>query len=105
VATKIRYVGVSFDIGRIQPHSASIVLRNGFGDDAGMRPSGKPCRALVRGRMIQSSDWFHAVVCTGKKYSIASLCFEWRRKNRLTAHLWTEILRSEAATGVHCIKT
>ncbi len=32
VATKIRYIGVSFDIGRIQPHTPSAVLHNAFGD-------------------------------------------------------------------------
>ncbi|HUL74709.1 MAG TPA: DUF3857 domain-containing protein [Vicinamibacterales bacterium] len=32
VSTKIRYVAVSFGIGRIQPHAASDVLDNGFGD-------------------------------------------------------------------------
>jgi tetratricopeptide (TPR) repeat protein len=32
VATKIRYVAVSFGIGRLQPHPASEVLAAGFGD-------------------------------------------------------------------------
>ncbi len=32
VSTKIRYVAVSFGLGRIQPHPASEVLDNGFGD-------------------------------------------------------------------------
>jgi transglutaminase-like putative cysteine protease len=32
VSTKVRYLGVSFGIGRLQPNSASDVLRNGYGD-------------------------------------------------------------------------
>jgi transglutaminase-like putative cysteine protease/tetratricopeptide (TPR) repeat protein len=32
VAMKFRYIGVSFGIGRYQPHAASTVLDNGFGD-------------------------------------------------------------------------
>jgi tetratricopeptide (TPR) repeat protein len=32
VATKVRYVSISFGIGRIQPHTASVVLNNAFGD-------------------------------------------------------------------------
>jgi tetratricopeptide (TPR) repeat protein len=32
VATKIRYTGVSFGLGRIKPHNAATVLRNAFGD-------------------------------------------------------------------------
>ena len=32
VATKIRYVGLDFGIGRYQPHSASEILDNGYGD-------------------------------------------------------------------------
>jgi TonB family protein len=32
VATKFRYVSISFGIGRYQPHAASEVLQNGYGD-------------------------------------------------------------------------
>jgi transglutaminase-like putative cysteine protease len=32
VATKIRYVSVSFGMGRLQPHTASVVLHNAYGD-------------------------------------------------------------------------
>jgi len=32
VATQFRYVGVSFGMGRYQPHAADEVLKNGFGD-------------------------------------------------------------------------
>jgi tetratricopeptide (TPR) repeat protein/transglutaminase-like putative cysteine protease len=32
VATKIRYTGVSFGLGRFQPHAATTVLHNAFGD-------------------------------------------------------------------------
>ena len=32
VATGIRYVGISFGVGRIQPHDAADVLANGYGD-------------------------------------------------------------------------
>ncbi|HKW03183.1 MAG TPA: DUF3857 domain-containing protein [Vicinamibacterales bacterium] len=32
VSTKVRYVAVSFGLGRIQPHPAAEVLDNGFGD-------------------------------------------------------------------------
>lgn len=32
VATKIRYTGVSFGLGRFQPHAAATVLHNAFGD-------------------------------------------------------------------------
>jgi predicted Zn-dependent protease len=32
VATKIRYVGLDFGIGRYQPHSAAEILDNGYGD-------------------------------------------------------------------------
>lgn len=32
VATKFRYIGVSFGIGRYQPHAAAEVLGNGYGD-------------------------------------------------------------------------
>jgi tetratricopeptide (TPR) repeat protein len=32
VATRFRYIGVSFGIGRYQPHAASEVLSNGYGD-------------------------------------------------------------------------
>ncbi len=32
VATKIRYVGLDFGIGRFQPHSAAEILDNGYGD-------------------------------------------------------------------------
>ncbi len=32
VATDIRYIGVAFGIGRFQPHSASEILRNQYGD-------------------------------------------------------------------------
>jgi tetratricopeptide (TPR) repeat protein/transglutaminase-like putative cysteine protease len=32
VATKIRYTGVSFGLGRFQPHAAASVLHNAFGD-------------------------------------------------------------------------
>jgi tetratricopeptide (TPR) repeat protein len=32
VATKVRYVSVSFGLGRLQPHAASTVLRNAYGD-------------------------------------------------------------------------
>lgn len=32
VATRIHYVGLSFGMGRFQPHSAADVLSNGFGD-------------------------------------------------------------------------
>jgi tetratricopeptide (TPR) repeat protein/transglutaminase-like putative cysteine protease len=32
VATKIRYIAVAFGIGRLQPHLASAVLHNGYGD-------------------------------------------------------------------------
>ncbi|MDE1176912.1 MAG: DUF3857 domain-containing protein [Edaphobacter sp.] len=32
VATQIRYIGVAFGVGRYQPHSASEVLRNQYGD-------------------------------------------------------------------------
>lgn len=32
VATRYRYIGVSFGIGRFQPHAASEVFQNGYGD-------------------------------------------------------------------------
>ncbi len=32
VATKIRYVGISFGLGRLQPHTAARVLHNAYGD-------------------------------------------------------------------------
>jgi tetratricopeptide (TPR) repeat protein len=32
VATKVRYVSVSFGLGRVQPHTASVVLHNAYGD-------------------------------------------------------------------------
>jgi tetratricopeptide (TPR) repeat protein len=32
VATKFRYIGIAFGIGRYQPHAASEVLANGYGD-------------------------------------------------------------------------
>lgn len=32
VASKVRYVGVSLGVGRIQPHAASMVLHNAYGD-------------------------------------------------------------------------
>ncbi len=32
VATKVRYVALSFGLGRIQPHTASTVLHNAYGD-------------------------------------------------------------------------
>jgi tetratricopeptide (TPR) repeat protein len=32
VATKIRYVGLDFGIGRYQPHAAADILENGYGD-------------------------------------------------------------------------
>jgi len=32
VATKVRYVSVSFGLGRLQPHAASTVLHNAYGD-------------------------------------------------------------------------
>src|ERR1019366_5109164 len=32
VATKFRYIGVAFGIGRYQPHAATDVLSNGYGD-------------------------------------------------------------------------
>ena len=32
VATKIRYVSVSFGMGRLQPHTAPVVLHNAYGD-------------------------------------------------------------------------
>jgi transglutaminase-like putative cysteine protease len=31
-ATKIRYVGISFGLGRLQPHTAARVLHNAYGD-------------------------------------------------------------------------
>ncbi|MEO8481015.1 MAG: DUF3857 domain-containing protein [Acidobacteriota bacterium] len=32
VGTKVRYIGISLGVGRIQPHTAAEVLSNGFGD-------------------------------------------------------------------------
>ena len=32
VATKIRYISISFGLGRLQPHQASVVLHNAYGD-------------------------------------------------------------------------
>ena len=32
VATQVRYIGVAFGVGRYQPHPASEVLRNQYGD-------------------------------------------------------------------------
>jgi transglutaminase-like putative cysteine protease len=32
VARNIRYVSLSFGVGRLQPHAASEVLQNGYGD-------------------------------------------------------------------------
>ncbi|HYL78914.1 MAG TPA: DUF3857 and transglutaminase domain-containing protein, partial [Bryobacteraceae bacterium] len=32
VATKVRYVSISFGLGRLQPHSAAVVLHNAYGD-------------------------------------------------------------------------
>jgi tetratricopeptide (TPR) repeat protein len=57
VATKIRYVSVSFDIGRIQPHSASVVLHNAFGDC-------KDQTALLSALLTAAGFKAHAVLTT-----------------------------------------
>ncbi len=51
VARNIRYVSISFGVGRLQPHSASEVLQNGFGD---CKDKHTLLQALLRAEGIQS---------------------------------------------------
>lgn len=51
VARKIRYVSLSFGVGRLQPHAASEVLQNGFGD---CKDKHTLLQALLRAQGIQS---------------------------------------------------
>jgi hypothetical protein len=55
VATKIRYTGVSFGLGRFQPHAAAIVLHNAFGDC-------KDQSALLTALLAASGFKTHAVL-------------------------------------------
>lgn len=51
VARKIRYVSISFGVGRLQPHAASEVLQNGFGD---CKDKHTLLQAMLRAEGIQS---------------------------------------------------
>jgi tetratricopeptide (TPR) repeat protein/transglutaminase-like putative cysteine protease len=51
VARKVRYVSLSFGVGRLQPHTASEVLQNGFGD---CKDKHTLLQALLRAEGIQS---------------------------------------------------
>lgn len=53
VGRNIRYVSLSFGVGRLQPHAASEVLQNGFGD---CKDKHTLLEALLRAEGIQSSD-------------------------------------------------
>lgn len=57
VATKVRYVSVSFGVGRIQPHAASAVLHNGYGDC-------KDQTALLSALLKSAGFTAHAVLTT-----------------------------------------
>jgi len=51
VARNVRYVSLSFGVGRLQPHAASQVLQNGFGD---CKDKHTLLQALLRAEGIQS---------------------------------------------------
>src|SRR5215470_1078325 len=51
VARKIRYVSLSFGVGRLQPHAVSEILQNGFGD---CKDKHTLLQALLRAQGIQS---------------------------------------------------
>jgi len=51
VARNIRYVSLSFGVGRLQPHAASAVLQNGYGD---CKDKHTLLQALLRAEGIQS---------------------------------------------------
>lgn len=51
VARNIRYVSLSFGVGRLQPHAASEILQNGFGD---CKDKHTLLQALLRAQGIQS---------------------------------------------------
>ena len=51
VAGNVRYVSLSFGVGRLQPHAASEVLQNGFGD---CKDKHTLLEALLRAADIQS---------------------------------------------------
>jgi len=57
VATKIRYVAVSFGLGRLQPHNAADVLHNGYGDC-------KDQTALLSALLTAAGFKAHAVLTT-----------------------------------------
>jgi tetratricopeptide (TPR) repeat protein len=57
VATKVRFVGVSFGIGRLQPHAAPVVLQNAYGDC-------KDQTALLSALLTAAGFQPHAVLVT-----------------------------------------
>jgi tetratricopeptide (TPR) repeat protein len=57
VATKIRYVAVAFGLGRLQPHNATDVLHNGYGDC-------KDQTALLSALLTAAGFKAHAVLTT-----------------------------------------
>jgi tetratricopeptide (TPR) repeat protein len=74
VATKVRYVSISFGLGRLQPHTAASVLQNAYGDckdqtallsalllAAGFKPHGVLItpNAGVRQREVPTPDHFN----------------------------------------------
>ena len=61
VAQQIRYVSLSFGVGRLQPHQASEVLRNGYGD---CKDKHTLLQALLRAEGIQS---YPVLINSGRK--------------------------------------